>query len=265
MASGCGKYKDFGNNSCPDKTPSNCVPWQGEPYPDFDICVDDTLTEVNTVILEILKDAVKGKGIVLTDLDISNCQTLVTLLGGQEKNLINILTVYKNAICNLKTQVDANQVVTDDFTTISNYTLDCLSPLIEPCSGTVSFRTLIQGMIDKICILTTQYTCIADSILEVIEEATGTFLPTAIKSSGNNGIVYSGTGATAKVTFQALVPPACPIIYSGSSSNFDSNGVGLPNTAYAGWYMCNGANGTPVASSLPQNGGNTIKYIMRLN
>ncbi len=256
-------------NHCKDnfivKATSNEIAWQGNPVTELDICVNDSLTYVGNIILSKIKDLLKGKGIVLEDLTISDCEYIKDLLGIQEKNLLNILKVYKQAICQLKTSTDANTASIIDFTTVANYTLGCIAP-IDPCGDPLTFKSMLQAIITKLCALDTQFQSIATTILDAIEEGTGNMLiGGAVKSAGNNGYVTSGTGATAQVLFTALVPPNCPIVYIGATGSpfFDVSGVGLPGTPYQGWYLCNGSNGTPVASTLPQNGGGTTKYIIR--
>lgn len=254
-------------NHCKDnfivKATSNEISWQGDPVTELDICVNDSLTYVGNVILSKIKDLLKGRGIVLDDLTISDCEYIEDLLGIQEKNLLNILKVYKQAICQLKTATDTNAATIADFTTVAHYTLGCIEP-IDPCGEPLTFQSMIQAIITKLCSLDTQFQSIATTILDAIEEGTGNMLiGGAVTSAGHNGYITSGTGATAKVIFEALVPPNCPILYRGSTTFFDVNGIGLPNTAYQGWYLCNGANGTPASSTLPQNVAGNLIYIIR--
>lgn len=256
-------------NHCVDsyitKATSNEISWQGNAVSELDICIGDSLTYVGNIILAKIKDLLKGKGIVLDDLNLNDCTYIKDLLGVDEKNLLNVLEVYKQAICQLKTDAEITQETLDSFMDISIYTLGCLGP-DDPCGDPLTFPTLIQAIITKICALNTQLEGIAASMLAIVEEAAGNFLiGGAIKSCGNNGISTSGTGATAVVTFEALVPPYCPIIYTGSTAFFDATGKGNSNTPYCGWYLCNGNNGTPNASTLPQNAGNNIKYIIRFS
>jgi hypothetical protein len=256
-------------NHCKDnfivKATSNEISWQGDPVTELDICVNDSLTYVGNIILSKIKDLLKGKGIVLDDLTLNDCAYLNGLLGVQEKNLLNVLDIYKDAICALKAATDLNATNMQAFTDVALYTLGCIAPL-DPCGDPLTFKSMIQAIITKLCALDTQFQSIATTILDAIEEGTGNMLiGGAVTSAGENGYITSGTGASAQVIFQALVPPNCPIIYTGATGApfFDVNGIGLPNTAYQGWYLCNGSNGTPNASTLPQNGGGTIKYIIR--
>lgn len=245
------------------KATSSEISFQGDPVEELDICLNDSLTYVMDIVLAKIKDLLKGRGIVLDDLTISDCEYIEDLLGADEKNLLNILRVYKEAICELKEASDLTIANMEAFTNVALYTLGCLPPQ-DPCGDPYTFKELIQAIITKLCELNTQFESIAETILDAIEEGTGNMLVGgAIISCGANGIVYSGSGASAVVTFQALVPPNCPIIYTGSTAFFDGSGIGLPSTPYCGWYLCNGSNGTPNSSTLPQNGGGTIKYIIR--
>jgi hypothetical protein len=247
------------------KATSNEISWQGDVVAELDVCIGDSLTQVGNIVLEKIKDLIKGKGIILSDLTISDCEYIEDLLDTDEKNLLNILRVYKEAICELKNTSDLTVANIQSFANTALYTLGCL-PAQNPCSQPYTFKELIQAIITKLCTLNTQFVSIASTILDAIEEGAGNMLVGgSIKSCGNNGISFSGTGATAVVTFQALVPPNCPIVYTGSTGlpNFDVNGIGQPNTPYCGWYVCNGSNGTPAANTLPLNGGGTTKYIIR--
>lgn len=262
----CKDCRDFNENSCTDITTTNCVKSMADPVTELDICLNDSLTYILNIVLTKIKDFLKGKGIIFdnTDLTFSDCQYLLDILGADEKNLINVLNAYKQAICELKENQDLQAADIEAFTDVTLYTLGCL-PALDPCGDPYDFKTLIQAIITKLCALDAQFESLAENLLDAIEEGTGNFLiGGAITSCGNNGISFSGTGASAVVTFQALVPPRCPIIFTGSTvGNFDGSGIGLPNTAYCGWYLCNGSNGTPSSLSLPQNVGNTIQYIIR--
>jgi hypothetical protein len=263
MGSGCYNINGYNKNACTDIISTNCIRWEGSAYPDFDICINDTLTEVITFVLDTLADILEGQGILLPDLTVSDCDYLNDMLGSDEKNLINILKIYKEAICDLNTRIlDINTQIAD-FATVANYDLSCLTLTTDPCDPTIRFHTLIQTIIDALCTLQALYDSISSSILDVIEDAAGNFIQTAVTSCSGNGITVSGTGATTVVTIEALVPPYSPILYTGTLSYFDGTGIGLAGTPMCGWYLCNGANGTPNSTSFPQNVGNTLKYIIR--
>lgn len=257
-------------NHCKDtfivKATSNEISWQGDAVTELDICIGDSLTYVGNVILAKIKDLLKGKGIVLEDLTLDDCEYINDILGIQEKNLLNVLDSYKTAICQLKEGADLTAAQIADFTTISGYVLGCLGPN-DPCGDPLTFKGLIQAIITKLCALNTQFESIAETILDAIEEGAGNFLiGGAVTSCGSNGYHTSGTGATGKVVLEALVPPYCPILFTGSASvNFSSTGVGLPSTPYCGWYLCNGANGTPNSTTLPQNLAGNLTYIIRFS
>lgn len=259
----CTNCRNSGN-TCTDYVSSDCVTWQGDGEAELDVCINDSLTEVGNIVLTKIKNLLKGRGIILEDLTVTDCEYIKDLLGVDEKNLLNILNVYKEAICDLKLGNKSNGDQLAAFTTVASYTLGCLNAG-DPCDGTITFKSLVQAIITKVCELDTQLAGVATGLLDIVEESTGNFLVNgAVKSSGGSGIKYTGSGATAQVVIEALVPPNCPVLFTGSTASFDSNGVGLPNSDYAGWYLCNGANGTPNATTLPQNGDNSLKYIIRL-
>jgi hypothetical protein len=262
---GCERNTDFSANSCSSIFSSGCISWQGQKFEDLNVCIGDSLTYVVNIVLTKIKDLLKGKGIILDDLSLQDCDYLDDLLDGEEKNLINILKIYKTAICELKAATELNAQNISSFTNVALYTLGCISNL-DPCGDALTFQQLIQAIITKLCALQTSINNIATTIEDVIEEGVGNaLLGGVIKSCGNNGITFAGTGNSAVVTFQALVPPYAPILYTGSLAFFDGMGIGLPNTALCGWYLCNGLNGTPNSTALPQNISNTLKYIIRFN
>lgn len=260
----CNNCRDFNANACTEIVTSNCVSWVGDAVEELDICINDSLTYVGNKILAKIKDLIKGKGIILEDLTLDDCVYIKDILGAEEKNLLNVLDSYKQAICELKDQVDINSADIASFADVSLYTLGCIELDVDSCEGQPTFKDLIQAIITKLCFLITQFESIAITLLDAIEEGAGNFLiGGAVTSCGGNGYTTTGTGPTAKVIFEALVPPFCPILFTGSTSFFDVNGVGLPNTPYCGWFLCNGSNGTPNSSTLPQNLAGNLKYIIR--
>ncbi len=264
MASGCKNCNTIDSNSCTDIISSSCVLWMGDPFEDLEICKGDTLTEVLDIVLDKLDDVTKGLGITIGYIDYTDCTFLDTIKGSSASTLETALTTFFTAICQLKASADAAATLAAGYTSTDDYTLGCLSPLADPCDGPIGFHTLIQAIITKLCALNTQFESIADTIMDITEEIIGNFIIAGgVKSAGGNGITYTGTGATGKAVITALVPPNSPILYIGSTSFFDGSGVGLPNTPYEGWYLCNGNNGTPNSSGLPQNLAANLVYIIR--
>lgn len=261
----CKNCRDFNDNACTDITFSTCISWQGNADEELEICVGDSLTYVGNVVLDKIKNLIKGRGIILEDLTLDDCAYIQDILGAEEKNLLNVLNAYKQAICNLKDEQDLTAAEIASFAEVSLYTLECL--VVEgECDDPATFKDLIQAIITKLCALSSQFDGIAENLLAAIEEGAGNFIiGGAIRSCGDNGISFSGTGASAVVTFEALVPPHCPILYIGSTVFFDTNGIGLPDTPYCGWFLCNGSNGTPNSSTLPQNLAGNLNYIIRFD
>lgn len=264
MGSGCSNCNSFNSNSCTDIIPSECIRWQGNAYEEFDICLGDTLTEINTFILDTLGDLLQGKTNELTTLDLTDCTYLNNILDTDTKNLINILTTYKTGICTLNNNFTNIQDTINSFTVLNDYTLGCLDPLSDPCDGDITFHTLIQSIITKLCTLNTSLNDFATNLTDAVNEIVGNYLvDDAIISPGGNGITTTGSGSSGVVSINALVPPFCPILYTGSLGLFDGGGIGLTGTTMDGWFLCNGSNGTMASTSLAQNGGNSLKYIMR--
>src|ERR1044072_3229385 len=164
--------------NCTDTISSTCVKWNGDIYDDFDMCVNDSLTSVVNLILDKIRDLLKGKGIEFEDEDLNfnDCSFLETIQDDEIKSLINILNTYKTAICQLKTSIDAANSNLASFAVNSLYSLGCITISADPCGNELTFQDLIQALIDKICALNTQLTNIAASILDTVEDATGNFL-----------------------------------------------------------------------------------------
>lgn len=265
MGSGCGN--NFSSNSCAEILSSNCIKWEGEAYSTLDICINDTLTEVLDIALGKIKDFAVGKSIIISndDLDFEDCEYLSDILDGDgiKASLIDILNTYMTGICDTHDLILSLTASVADFTTVSGYTLDCITVTTDECNPVLTFKMLIQAIIDKVCSVQSQIDSISDTILDVIEDAAGNFIQDAITSCSGNGIVVSGTGASTVITFQALVPPYAPILYTGTLSYFDIDGIGITGTPMCGWYLCNGDNGTPNSTALPQNDAEDLKYIIR--
>ena len=148
MGSGCNN--NFKSNSCTDIISTDCTKWEGDPYADFNICINDSLTEVITFILDKIKGILVGKGILLPDLSFNDCLFLKSLLGTEEKNLINVIEVYKKAICDLNERLEILDISVEDFTAIENYALGCITlPTDDSCDSTMKFKNLIQAIINK--------------------------------------------------------------------------------------------------------------------
>lgn len=261
---GCINCKDLTSNSCGDITSSDCTSWQGDAYTTMSICPNDSLTEVVSTILDKIVEISNGKNILLPDVNLTNCSFINTILGSQTKDLVNVINSIVQSVCTVNDKAVSNIASINLFSTLTDYTLGCLSPLVDPCATPATFKTLIQSIITKLCTLSAQYDSISASMLAIVEESLGNFLISgAIYSAGGNGLFPTGTGSTATIRVEALVPPNSPIVYIGSLSFFDSSGAGFVNTPYQGYFLCNGNNNTPLAASLPQNTGGTTKYIIR--
>lgn len=253
------------SNTCADIISSGCVSWQGTSYEELKICMNDSLTKVTGILLDKISDVLKGKGILLPDLNLEDCEYIKDLLGTNEKNLLNMLDVYKNAVCDLKETLDGVSLTLEGFINIQEYHLGFLTP-DTPCGTPFTFRELMQGILDKVTDLNEKYNNLAVSLGEAMQDAVGeVLLNGAVASSGNNGIEYTGEGKSAKITLTALVPPYCPIIFTGSRNSFDITGKGIANSPYKRWFICNGNNGTPNSSTLPQNSAGNLTYIIRFD
>lgn len=259
MGSGC--YSTPGaNNSCFQKLiPDTGVSYTGEAYPSLGICYGDKLNELEKIILDKLVEFASGQGITLSDVNISECSLLNDFISccSQDKSLEGIITTVLKALCKLQEEIDdTNQALVDATT----YTLDlgCLTvsnPTLQNVVNAIiinlcNVNSTIASLAAQVATLNTTVSNLQSGLNSQINTAINNalssfatnFVNTNIKTCGNtNGISKSGGVAT----FEALVPPLCPIPYIGPLSNFDNSGAGIAAKGYCGWYICNGANNTP--------------------
>lgn len=259
MGSGC--YSTPGsNNACFGKfTPDTSVTYTGEAYPSLGICYGDKLSEIEKIILDKLIDFADGTGIVLTDIDISECAFLDQFITccSQDKTLVGLLTTVLKSICQLEQEIiDTNTALT--AATTYTFTLGCLTvanPTLQNVVNAIianlcATNTTVATLASQLAALTIRVTALETGLAGTINTAINSalagfatnFVNNNIKTCGNTNGISKSAGVA---TFEALVPPLCPIPYIGPIANFDNSGAGIAAKGYCGWYICNGANNTP--------------------
>lgn len=218
---------------------SHCVKWRGAVYAALGICKGDSLTFVVETIIDQILLLLQGVE-TNPDVDLSTCPAIQTALAGKDPTLDNLLQVLINRDCTL---VELIEEVRDSIPTTDPYafTLQCITPVGAPSNP----NAIIQGLINKVCALEVIVDGLGTSVDQIINTEVGNYIGTNIQSLGNRGIRKSGSGSSTVLTFLALVPPLCPIAYTGPLSNFDANGKGMAGTSYEDWYLLSGIAGLP--------------------
>jgi len=260
MGSGCNNSNNNGFFGTP--IPDKGVMYTGPAIPALDICTGDYLSELTAIILQKLLDFMVGKGIQVPEVNLEECpfiQEFITCCS-TDKSLEKLFTILFKAICSLKTDLTSLEDKIDEVLNIT-FNLRCLT-VSNPTIGNV-----INEIIREFCLLKTRVevleatvidlqrqidelsvsivTEITDLVNSIIDTRIGNYLLNHIFSCGGFGLSKTGTGSTATLQFNGMVPPLCPIPYVGALSNFDNTGAGLSEKGYCGWFICNGQNSTP--------------------
>lgn len=227
-------------NNCGTPVSSDCVKYRGEPVPALGICTGDTITEVETAIINRLEELIDGTGITLEQVTLSNCQYLSNMFAGKDKSLSNLLQLLVDSTCDLKSLIDGiNEALQP-----SNFQFDlkCLDPITNPTN-----EKIIQGLINKLCSLQTTVDGLIDAggDTTIINDAINTALLNLITTAGNKGMkkTTNSSGVTTYY-FTGLMMPFMAGWYTGPLNVFDNSGLGVPGTYAEGFAICNGNNGT---------------------
>lgn len=243
MGSGCNVNAPTKKN-CTQVYSTDCAIWQGKSVPLLGICCGDTVTEVETAIIERLLTVLDGTGIDLSAVDLRNCVFLLDLIGNKDKNLFNLIQMLVDADCNLKKMIDdINKAIAP---TGNNYVFDFLC--FQTPTGIKKTEDVVQFLIKSLCDLKKELDQLKSDtggVTNNINTTVGNFLLTAINSAGGNGIRKEGTGKDVKITITGMPPPGTALPYTGSLNIFDNTGKGIAGTPGDGWYIYNGLNETP--------------------
>ena len=226
-------------NGCTDIVSDRCVRYTGIDVPALGITTGDTLSSVESSIVNFLVPVLTGVGIkpiiddtIICDLVRNNLPTCTTCTGF---TLNDVLSAIIKSVCDLQEQIDVVDVtliaINATLTTLNaDYTLPIgPAPDYIPCltgvTASSDTHTILQAVINKLCALNTSipdtYVAIADIDI---------FIQDYLNSTTNSLI-------SNKMVPYAVVP------YFGPITFFDSTGAGTLN-----WdkiFLCNGNNGTP--------------------
>lgn len=260
MGSGCnnGSRKVFGTTVVDGK-----VVYTGPAIPSLGICTGDTLSEVESVILEKIFEYSTGKGITIAELDLSQCDVTseFVVCCAQNNSLVGILDVIVKSICRVQTNIESMSASIGESTGLM------LDPKCLVISDNTKLQPILQAIIDSHCDLKAAFEnvfvdldnpSINPEFVEQINNSVVTKVMNQITSC-NGGITKTGVGAATTMKFTAMVPVNGWVWYDGSLSNFDSTGLGLAEAGMCGWAIGNGQNGTRDARGYALAGATNVQ------
>lgn len=242
MGSGCQNNNSL-TKTCPTVLSSNCVKYQGPPFPQFDVCTGDLLTEDLEIILNKLADYATADGISIPTIT-GNCDYVTGILAGKDKNLSTLLQILFDSQCTLRELITQLQNESEEP---FSFDLKCLTTPANP-----NRDQILQSTINQTCDNTSQITNILNQLandtsdsdlLNAVQELIGNYLLSSINSCQNN-IVKTGSGSTAQLNFIAQCPIGTILFGKYNVADFDNNGLGLASTGMCGWHIANGVGGT---------------------
>lgn len=239
MGTGCiSTPKKFNQCSDEQKISSNCVLYQGEPVPLLGICTGDTMTEVETAILNSLSDSLEAINVNITDVNLTNCAEILNMLNGVDKNASTLFDAIIKYSCSLKLLV-TNYINSQSFT----INLNCIT-----ATNPLKLSSIVQGIIDFSCDLQEQITNLTTIVNDTSNTANivGNLLKDSITSCGNSyGVSKTGIGEDVNINLYGFVLPFGLYPFYGPLTWFDNTGKGISTTPACNYYLCNGNNGTP--------------------
>lgn len=243
MGSGCNKNsRNSGACNGDQVTSSHCVNWQGASYPNLNICVGDTLSEVGEFILSKLISLSKAEGITVSDL-VSGCDDLDIKLKNSDSSLHAIFSLILEEQCSIEDAIKKLNVKVEDSVITVDASKLCPDAKtiseVQQCviDNVVSIKKSLENLSKNLGNLSSENNTIVESISRTI----GDFLLSNLKSC-NAGIETSGTGKNATINLLGINPPGAYIWGEFDISKFDSTGLGTD--IYCGYALANGRNGT---------------------
>lgn len=245
MGSGCVASNTSFNQSF-SSISDKMVKYTGPAFPQFGICTNDTLYEVEAVILGQIVLFSQGKGITLDSIDLTKCDCFKNKVGccgaSSCQTLECILQAYLDCLCELYTDVqDLKVKVASMFD--GPYNVACLKSV----TSASKLPAIVQEMILELCQAETDISNLKTQITTLttgLPTTIGNFLDNAMKSCQTGSMVKTGSGSTLQINFKGFAPVGAVMPYAGSLAYFDSSGLGNPNSPACGWALCNGNNGT---------------------
>lgn len=221
------------SNNCSTIVSSNCISYQGDTDATLGICKGTTLTCILETLFDQINTQSDGSGIVLTGIN-TNCTFISTQMAGKTGTIFNYIQTLIDSACTLNSNYESLSAIVE-----SSYSYN-LQGIVTATNGTTS--SVLQGTINALADVSDTVGEITTglgttSILDSLNSAVGNAL---INNISGEGVVKTGSGASAQINIVGIVPPYCPIPCYAPLSFFNSDGSGKSGTSYEGWYICDG-------------------------
>lgn len=209
-------------------TPDKCIAYTGDSYTALGICGDESLFEIEEIILNKLLELMNGTGTTVLNLNTS-CSLISNILSTQTPTIPVLFQTAFDASCNLQSQItNLTAIVTASYP----FNVSCLLGI----TGTSSRDQILQATINKVCDNATRITAIESDYVKASQLCA--LVDACINPGGGGG------GGSTTTAYNARMIPYAPIPYIGSLSNFDNTGKGLASAGFDKVYLMNGLNGT---------------------
>lgn len=240
MSSGCNTNSCI--DGCFERVSDVCVRYTGPDIEALGICTNQSLYEIEAIILQMLIDFSTGQGITIPEIDFTQCTYLQQYVAccSQDKSLTHLMEIIFDAICHFDAEITEIKTA---ITTLLNmtFTSRCLDLTNSPIKATIdAILVAICDIYDQLEALTTRVTEIEDTITTTIGDQVADMITTC----QTGAITTTGTGPSTVITFGGFTPVGGIIEYDGPLNYFDNTGRGLSGTPMCGWALCNGNNGT---------------------
>jgi len=208
-------------------TPDKCISYTNGVYPLLGICGDESLFEIEGIILDKLLTLMDGTSITIEGLN-TTCSLIANIQSTLPTTVPNLFQTLITASCSLQNQItNLSAIVTAGY----SFNVSCLSG-ITPNS---SRDQITQAVINKACDNASRITAIENDYVKASD------LCDLVNDCINPG---GGGGGSTDTQFNTRMVPYAPIPYIGSLSNFDNTGKGLSSAGFEKVYLMNGLNGT---------------------
>jgi microcystin-dependent protein len=220
-------------NGCTEIISDRCVRYTGIDVPALGITTGDTLSHVESSIVNFLVPVLTGVGVkpIIDNAIICNVvkQYLPACTTCTGFTLNEVLTAIIKAACNLQVQIDT---INATLTILNaDYTIGCLTGV----TASSDTHAIVQAVITKLCQVEVNLGALALD-LSTNYSSNGVELDAYIAN-------YLATHSSSANLISNRMVPYSVVPYFGPLSNFSSTGVGIGN-----WdriFLCNGFNGTP--------------------
>lgn len=218
-------------DNCPKIISDKCTEYTGDEIPLLGICTGDSLSKLESIIINKLLSALDGTGIKPVDITLANCPWLALQFVGKDPILANFLQLLIDSQCTLKTAIDQINTIIGQTT---SFNTGCLSGLASNASP----NEVLQALITDYCVLKGTVAAIPSTYVKLSDLTT--LVTTIITNLG----LIGGSGPT-QIQYAQYFPPKVMMPYYGDLSVFNNVGVGLQSAGFLGLFLCNGLNGTP--------------------